>query len=264
MDSLRVIHLEQSEFTMARKHLLAAAAALAALTTANAASAAIYTYKMANGNVLTIDTVAGTGSLIGTQAHMTFTGDFSAFTGGASPSGSWNISINAGSYENTGHQTGTNVYYGSGGPYYIQSPAAGGHTEMLTLSGSSESVWADWVGNGVTLSDEPTTVTGCGSAPAGGTEGSNCSYNPGGTTTGGTTTGGTTTGGTTTGGTTTGGTTTGGTTTGGTTTGGTTTGGTTTGGTAVPEPTSEFALFGLGLAAILIGRRDIMRRKAKA
>ena len=69
---------------------------------------------------------------------------------------------------------------------------------------------------------------------------------------------------TTSGGTTTGGTTTGGTTTGGTTTGGTTTGGTTTGGTAVPEPANELALFGLGLAAVLIGRRDIMRRKAKA
>ena len=64
--------------------------------------------------------------------------------------------------------------------------------------------------------------------------------------------------------TTSGGTTTGGTTTGGTTTGGTTTGGTTTGGTAVPEPANELALFGLGLAAVLIGRRDIMRRKAKA
>jgi len=222
---------------MARKHLLAAAAALAALTTANAVSAAVYTYTESTGDVLTINTTSGTGTLVGPTGNVSFSGNFSSFTGGATPNLSgMNITITPTSYLNYGNQYNTNTYIApqTGVKYTLIAPTST-HPDMLTITNGSVMLWAEWQGNnGIILGDQTSTTTG---------------YTPPSTTSGGTTTGGTTTGGTTTG---------------GTTTGGTTTGGTTTGGTAVPEPTSEFALFGLGLVAILIGRRDIMRRKAKA
>ena len=258
---------------MKRKYLLAAAAALAAITTASTASATIYTFTNSNGYVLTFNTVAGTGTLVGNglgpnfgsgSINLAFTGNFSGMTSATIPS----VPLTS--------VTGTRVI---NGVTYRPATAPGGMAPLIngsylwTSYVSPTGAWLtsagyftdfDWIGSWTTTSCVPSPANNqCGTGPNSSTSG--------GTTTGGTTTGGTTTGGTTTGGTTTGGTTTGGTTTGGTTTGGTTTtggqttsGGTTSGGTAVPEPANELALFGLGLAAIVIGRRDILRRKAKA
>lgn len=62
-------------------------AASAALATAAPASAAIFEYKMTNGDVLTIDTEQQTGSWTGEKLNATFTSpDFATFQGGPTPS----------------------------------------------------------------------------------------------------------------------------------------------------------------------------------
>jgi len=228
---------------MARKYLLAAAAALASLTAATSASAAVYTYTEADGSTLTLNTTTHIGTIVGPAINVSFTSaSLATFTGGVNPTA--NLAITA--------ISGTRTL--NGVTYVPNLNSLSGMTTMLHLATGSGYLWSSW---------GTTACPSCNSLPVGNGSTdfmlSETGYTPPSTTSGGTTTGGTTTGGTTTGGTTTGGTTTG-----GTTTGGTTTGGTTTGGTAVPEPANELALFGLGLAAVLIGRRDIMRRKAKA
>ncbi len=65
-----------------------AAIALAAssMIVAAPASATIFEYTMTNGDVLTINTAAGAGTWKGSKIDTSFTGDFSAFQGGATPS----------------------------------------------------------------------------------------------------------------------------------------------------------------------------------
>lgn len=50
------------------------------------ASATIFEYEFNNGDILTIDTDNGTGTWKGDKIDTAFTGDFSGFTGGSSPS----------------------------------------------------------------------------------------------------------------------------------------------------------------------------------
>lgn len=61
------------------------AAAVGAVIAAPA-SATIFEYEMTNGDILTIDTDNGSGTWKGNGIDTEFTGDFSGFTGGATPS----------------------------------------------------------------------------------------------------------------------------------------------------------------------------------
>ena len=234
---------------MARKHLLAALAAVSVFGMAGTAYAdTVYTYHTTDGTY-TINatnntgTYQGTGAYAGDWLNFSFTG---TFTGGANNTQMLTLSNMTG-YRKDGSLSLAPVNNEAGPPGMLELGVKlwvpwGTPAQVANHNGWTQSD-IGWTCNGV-------AAGGCYTPPP-----------PPTTTSGGTTTGGTTTGGTTTGGTTTGGTTTGGTTTGGTTTGGTTTGGTTTGGTAVPEP-ANLALFGLGAAALMFARRRNMRVKA--
>jgi len=56
------------------RHSLLVTASFIGLVAANPAYAAVYSYTANNGDVLTVDTVRMTGSLIGTNIHATFSG----------------------------------------------------------------------------------------------------------------------------------------------------------------------------------------------
>lgn len=225
-----------------KKALFALAASTAMV--ASPAAAEVFTYAQDNGNVLTIDTDNGTGSIIGPGRNITFTSsDFSNFQGGPNPSGMFDINIDRSSTVDSGRQFNTGRVIHADGTVYRPSAL---HSESLKFEGSGRySLWATWTGdNGITLGDEFFRYNGYTPPPTG----SSTSTSTGGSTTGGSTTGGSTTGGSTTS------TSTGGSTTGGSTTGGSTTGGSTSGGTNVPAP-GVLGLMGLALAAIGLGRR---------
>ena len=149
-------------------------AGAAAIVMAGQAHAAVYTYGLTGGagftvygvgtapgqpntdSTLTIDTTAGTGSVIGSAINAAFTGDFSTFTGGAAPSGMFNINITP---------TSTLTYQGN---TYQVSPL---HQPMLELLGSSINLWAVWTSPGcsscATLGD---TLKNVSSSTTGGTQ----------------------------------------------------------------------------------------------
>lgn len=64
----------------------AIAVAASSMVAAAPASATIFEYTMTNGDVLTIDTVNGSGTWVGNNIDKSFTGDFSNFQGGPNPS----------------------------------------------------------------------------------------------------------------------------------------------------------------------------------
>lgn len=75
-----------------KKTILTAAAIAATAMAAAPASATVYTYNQTNGDVLTINTQTNTGTLVGRRINTTFTSsDFSSFTGGAVPTGTFNL-----------------------------------------------------------------------------------------------------------------------------------------------------------------------------
>lgn len=130
---------------------LASLATLALLTIGGTAHADVYTYTesgspglqtygvgAAPGQVpfnatLTVDTAAGTGSLVGDSGaiNIDFTGNFAGFMGGATPMNMYNISIDpASSISLSGHN-------------YVFD-AAGGHQPMLEFLGKTINLWAVW------------------------------------------------------------------------------------------------------------------------
>ena len=77
----------------------AIAVAASSMIVAAPASATIFEYTMNDGDVLTIDTANGTGSWKGDDIDTVFTGDFSNFQGGASPSFMFTLSTLTGQRE---------------------------------------------------------------------------------------------------------------------------------------------------------------------
>ena len=102
---------------------------------ADVARADIYTYGLSAGGAggqaatLTIDTVAGTGSVIGGAINAAFTGNFSSFSGGTAPSGMFNIAMPATSTITSGGQT-----------FYANAT----HQQMLDVYASSINLWSYW------------------------------------------------------------------------------------------------------------------------
>jgi hypothetical protein len=108
-----------------------------AATMASSAHAAVYSYNLTGGSghsvgnsVLSIDTTAGTGSVVGAAINAVFSGDFSTFTGGTAPTGMFNIALTPAS---------TITYNGK-----TYTPLFTGHQEMLDLFGTSVNLWATW------------------------------------------------------------------------------------------------------------------------
>lgn len=136
--------------------LWASAAAISALVTASSAQAAVYSYSESGGEGLTffnvgpatpqnpfsatftVDTSTGKCSVIGSGVDVTFTGNFSAFTGGSSPSGTYNVTIDPTS----------NIVYNGNTYTLVATPT---HADMIIFQGSSINLWGEWA------------ATGCGS-----------------------------------------------------------------------------------------------------
>ena len=120
---------------MARK-ILAAALALAGMASVTPASAAVYNYNMSNGAVMTIDTTAMTGSMIGTGINATFSGaGLASFAGGFDlPSFMTNISIDP-----TSTRTVSGVTYSPNQNHQqmLETGAAAGGTNKVNL-------WSYW------------------------------------------------------------------------------------------------------------------------
>ena len=74
---------------MKRKHFLATAAALAALAalaSAGTANADVFKYTMENGDALSLDTATGSGTLVGSNINVSFSApEISTFKGGLAP-----------------------------------------------------------------------------------------------------------------------------------------------------------------------------------
>jgi hypothetical protein len=83
---------------------------------------------------LTVDTTAGTGSLVGDGGaiNVSFTGNFSGFMGGSSPMNMYDIAINPAS----------SIMY-QGNSYSLVNTGAA-HPDMLEFMGSSINLWAEW------------------------------------------------------------------------------------------------------------------------
>ena len=129
--------------------LWGSAAAVCAVAASSSAYADVYTYTESGGSglttfgvgpapgqgpfnaTLTVDTAAGTGSLVGSDVNVDFSGNFAGFMGGASPMDMYNISILPGS---------SLSYQGNS---YTLDPA--GHQPMLEFLGSSINLWAEWL-----------------------------------------------------------------------------------------------------------------------
>ena len=126
------------------KPALSAAAAVAAVTLSNPASAALFTYNQTNGDVLTIDNQSGIGTLKGANINTTFTSDdFKTFQGGAKPSGLMFILATL---------DGTRTV---GGVAYADNPS---HTQKLLFESRGRvNLWSYW-GNPVVAGDYITTI----------------------------------------------------------------------------------------------------------
>ncbi len=169
---------------MSMTKLFLAAAALAAVSTATPASAAIYTYTMTNNSVLSINSDTQAATFKGSDINVSMTSAaFAAFPGGALPIFTAILSTLDGTRLINGKQVTDNP-----------KNATTTHPQKLIIDGKDVNLWA-WWGKPIIGGDYLTKIKSY-----------SVNSTTGGTTTGGTTTGGTTTGGTTTGGTTTGGT----------------------------------------------------------
>ncbi|MEO1731142.1 MAG: PEP-CTERM sorting domain-containing protein [Pseudomonadota bacterium] len=128
-----------------------AAIALAASTMAVAApaSAAIFEYTMNDGDILTIDTDNGTGSWIGDDIDTAFTGDFSGFQGGATPSFMFTLTTLTGTREIGGETyTPTNQNGNSTHPYMLKTKE----------NGTKVNLWS-WWGDPVVAGDYVRTIS---------------------------------------------------------------------------------------------------------
>ncbi len=121
---------------MMKKAILATGAAFAAMMMASPASAAIYTYTMkGNGGVLTIDTVAKSGTWKSADLDAFFTSDdFANFTGGAKPNFTAILDVLTGTYT-------------VGGKALAPNPKNKftSHPQKLIFNGTSTvNLWAWW------------------------------------------------------------------------------------------------------------------------
>ena len=118
------------------------------------AQAAIYSYAQANGETLTVDTVSGTGTLIGDARNISFSGEaLKSFTGGDNPTGMFDISVDANSRTNSGWVFGSGQF-ASGNTW---APVFTGHQQKLIFQSNNRyNFWAIWTpinGTGPTLGD---------------------------------------------------------------------------------------------------------------
>lgn len=122
-----------------RKFTKHAAVAIAASTMAVAApaSATIFEYEMTNGDILTIDNEAGTGTWVGNNIDVAFAGsDMIGFQGGSNPSFSFTLT----------EMTGTRVI---GGQEYTPTRTNGSrfHPWMMKSTGNNNNkinLWSWW------------------------------------------------------------------------------------------------------------------------
>ncbi len=132
---------------MAIKKLLAAAVALAAVSAAMPASAAIYTYTMTNNSVLSIDSAAQSATFTHTDLNASMTSAaFASFPGGALPVFTAVLSS----------LDGTRLINGS---WVTDNPlnSTTTHPQKLIMNGSNVNLWA-WWGNPIIGGDYLTTI----------------------------------------------------------------------------------------------------------
>lgn len=125
--------------------LKAAVALVGSVTMAGSGHAAVYTYNLRDGisdisravdSVMTIDTMAGTGSIIGSSANAainwSFTGDFTKLTGGKNPNGIFYIYL---SKDSTVMYNGTtyNVKYPDQGEVFSIMGLAPGYPSYVQI-----------------------------------------------------------------------------------------------------------------------------------
>jgi hypothetical protein len=128
-----------------KKAFLGLASIIAASLT-TPAFAAVYTYTLTNNDVLTVNTSANSGTLIGSQINAAFTGGLSAFTGGPTPSYMALLDT----------LTGTRVINGVS---LSVSPPNLNHPQKLIFSGTSINLWSYW-GNPVQGGDYVVGIKG--------------------------------------------------------------------------------------------------------
>ncbi len=121
-----------------------AAIALAAssMIAAAPASATIFEYTMTNGDVLTINTANGAGTWKGSRIDTSFTGDFSTFQGGSTPSFMGNLAT----------LTGTRVIDGKTFTPTTQNGNSTHPFMLKTKETNKFNLWA-WWGNPVVSGD---------------------------------------------------------------------------------------------------------------
>ncbi len=120
-----------------------------ALGASSSAYATVHTYSLDNGTILTVNSATGQGSAVGSDINATFTGDFSGFTGGESPS---RISIPIDNLQ------GTRVVNGITIPATDESIADHPYSLNFNLSGDVN-LWARW-GGGNQYGDYVASPTG--------------------------------------------------------------------------------------------------------
>ncbi len=120
-----------------------------ALGASSSAYATVHTYSLDNGTILTVNSATGQGSAVGSDINATFTGDFSGFTGGESPS---RISIPIDNLQ------GTRVVHGRTIPATDESIAD--HPYSLNFNRDGDvNLWARW-GGGNQYGDYVASPTG--------------------------------------------------------------------------------------------------------
>lgn len=113
------------------------------------AFASVHSYSLDNGTVITVNTATGQGSAVGNDINATFTGDFSGFEGGESPS---RISIPIDNLQ------GTRVVNGRTIPATAENLAD--HPYSLNFNRNGDvNLWARW-GGGNQYGDYVATPTG--------------------------------------------------------------------------------------------------------
>jgi len=114
------------------------------------ASATIFEYEMTDGDIVTINTEAGTGSWKGSDIDTEFTGDFSGFTGGRNPSFMFTLATLTGTRE-------------IGGQIYTPTNQNGGRTHPFMLksknNGTKLNLWS-WWGDPVVAGDYVRKIAG--------------------------------------------------------------------------------------------------------
>jgi hypothetical protein len=129
------------------KKLFAAAVALAAVSVAMPASAAIYTYTMTNNSVLSINSTSQSATFTGSDINASMTSAaFAAFPGGALP----NFTAVLISLDGTRLINGKWV---TDNPLYATTT----HPQKLIMDGKNVNLWA-WWGNPIIGGDYLTTI----------------------------------------------------------------------------------------------------------